>query len=485
MQTSSALVPALVVSGLVLLAASAAAAPSLTLVWTQTTGAGVTGTSTIEADVGDELWLSVIANIDAEGFTGAAWDLTGSAGLTAAANSLVPGSGGPPECPAPPNLAPGTCFSAGFKTFMPQSVGVVDAGSSTTGYDVGGLTAEFAPSILTVGVGVFVVGAGASVLETVATSFPPGEGGVLDGNFQFSVPPVATATIEVGNAQVGQPQTKDQQKCSDALLAGSLKVTKEIQKQHQACIKSFQRGKALNKSVPAIDTLEECILDDPKDKIGKASLKLEGAGTKRCTGNDEQGEPRLPPFGPVDATIASDASKQKEFDLVHDVLAADLDAGAVVTQAADKAGAACQLAVVKAVAKCQQTKQTAFRACSKDALSGKLSSDPIATPQDLEATCLGTGADAQPDDKGKIAKKCADPSRGIQKVMDRKCQGQDLDALFGCELSCASDDTACVSICLEAAVECRFCRWANAVSDLGRDCDAFDDGVVNASCPAP
>ena len=116
-------------------ASSAAALPSYSLVWSGTTGTGTTGGAFIDASAGDILTLDVIINIDAAGFTGVGFDLLGTSGLTASANSLIPGAGGPPECPQPPNVVPGSCFSVSFILFSPFSLGVTDIGSSTFDYD--------------------------------------------------------------------------------------------------------------------------------------------------------------------------------------------------------------------------------------------------------------------------------------------------------------------------------------------------------------
>jgi hypothetical protein len=37
-------------------------------------------------------------------------------------------------------------------------------------------------------------------------------------------------------------------------------------------------------------------------------------------------------------------------------------------------------------------------------------------------------------------------------------------------------------VCIDTLVECQVCLALNEVDALNRDCDAFDDGVVNGSC---
>ena len=83
---------AVAVLNVLLLSSAATAQPTLSLIWTATTGTGVIGGSVIDAEIGDTLELDVVVTIDVQGFSGAFWDLIGSAGLTASANSLVSGS---------------------------------------------------------------------------------------------------------------------------------------------------------------------------------------------------------------------------------------------------------------------------------------------------------------------------------------------------------------------------------------------------------
>jgi hypothetical protein len=85
------------------------------------------------------------------------------------------------------------------------------------------------------------------------------------------------------------------------------------------------------------------------------------------------------------------------------------------------------------------------------------------------------------DPKGKIAKTCAVGSGKISSTLAKKCvsAGVDLAAAFpGCNQADALD----LAACLAAATRCGVCRTFRAANDLPRDCDAFDDGVSNASC---
>ena len=91
---------------------------------------------------------------------------------------------------------------------------------------------------------------------------------------------------------------------------------------------------------------------------------------------------------------------------------------------------------------------------------------------DLEACMLG-------DPRGKIAKAC------VAKV-SAQVQGQcvpesvDLSSAFP---GCDTDDPGELVVCLEQIVKCHVCLGLNAADALNRDCDEFDDGVLNGSCP--
>ena len=58
--------------------------------------------------------------------------------------------------------------------------------------------------------------------------------------------------------------------------------------------------------------------------------------------------------------------------------------------------------------------------------------------------------------------------------------GVDLGQIGG---TCAvGADASVVASCLETKMACNVCEMASGAFALGTDCDAFDDGVSNASC---
>ncbi len=148
--------------------------------------------------------------------------------------------------------------------------------------------------------------------------------------------------------------------------------------------------------------------------------------------------------------------------LVHDAFGPDLDAGTLITEAADKDAAKCQAQVWKAVTKCEQRKLKEFVTCKKVGLKD----ETIVDGAGLETVCLTQAGDpttGQPDEKGKIAKACTAAEKGIGRALTKHCEGQDTGALFpGCALS---GDPA---VCLDQRVECRVCLAINDADGTSR-----------------
>ncbi len=270
--------------------------------------------------------------------------------------------------------------------------------------------------------------------------------------------------------------SKDEQKCINLLNSAGRGVTKAAGLVWAGCIKDYSKGKNVS--------AEACRDADAKDKIQKAFEKTDKQFLKKCF--EKIGGPA--PIGPQDAAQVNDAAIRKEDTLLLRVLGRDIDDVVAVEDGSTevKNAAKCQQKVLGDLLKCEDTKILEFLKCKKDALKGK-NGPAIMTAQELQDLCLGVGAVAQPDDKGKIAKKCTNPEKSsIFKDLDKKCEGKgvDLVEVFGGG-SCA-DAAALGGVplaqCLEALTECEVCKWANRTDGLDRDCDLFDNGVADDSC---
>ena len=278
---------------------------------------------------------------------------------------------------------------------------------------------------------------------------------VVAGVFGFTV---------TANAAV---QSKDDQKCTNTVHKNGAKSSKIVNKDAQKCLKNFAKGKAFDSANPAIDTLEECLVNDAKGKRQKQKDKSDDAFGKFCS--------PVPEFGVTDSFVVNAAASTREGDLVHDVFGPDLDAGQIVANGdiGDAADAAkCQQKVLKTVSKCLQTREKEFLKCAKSGLKDGTIDDI----GDLASCYDGT-------DPAKIQKKCAGiPGQGMQKDV-QKCDAtvddRTLSAMFP---GCGVDDVASVTTCLDDAARCRFCQAANAATGASRDCDLFDDAAANGSC---
>ena len=120
--------------------------------------------------------------------------------------------------------------------------------------------------------------------------------------------------------------------------------------------------------------------------------------------------------------------------------------------------------------KCQHARLKEFNKCTK----ALLRSD----------TCVfGLTACIGEDPRGRIARAC-DPVDGkVKTTIQQKCVLLGVSDLSAAFAGCDTDDAAQLAACLDALVKCRVCLALNQANALDRDCDEFDDGVVNGSCP--
>jgi cysteine-rich repeat protein len=255
--------------------------------------------------------------------------------------------------------------------------------------------------------------------------------------------------------------SKDDQKCINELNKNLGKVMKTQGKELDKCIKFGASGKL------GAQSIEECTTADNGGKVGDAKAKTVSKVSQKCVAP--------PPFGGTDATTVNDAAVAKEILLIHDIFGTDLDESAI-PKSVNKDAHKCQVDVSKAAHKCQDTKLKVYNKCKKDGLKGKIPPGLITSPQDLEDLCLGIGANGIPDLDNKIKDACESK---LQDKISSKCAGVPQGTAFPGACVVAPDLRAC----LDELVECRVCLALNEADALARDCDLFDDGVDNDSCP--
>jgi len=322
-------------------------------------------------------------------------------------------------------------------------------------------------------------GCGNDVVNSPETCDPPGGPAGGNGNLcRFNCTVCGDAVVDFGEAcddgngangdgcendcqsttQQSQPQEPDQRKCINELNKNLAKVAKAQGKAICKCISDGSKGKLTG-------TIEACLTADNGGKVAKAENKTIAKAGQKCT--------TAPDFGATDASTVNSVGKQKELDLIHAIFGSDLDAS-VIDFSTDKDGSKCQVAVAKGAKKCQDAKLKSFNKCKKDALKGK--SVLVETAGELRDQCLGTGSNGIPDPKGKITKAC---ETKLLDTIGKKCSA-DLGAFPGCGTPATAQE---LRECVDVLVECQVCLALNQADNLSRDCDEFDDGLDNGSCP--
>jgi hypothetical protein len=155
------------------------------------------------------------------------------------------------------------------------------------------------------------------------------------------------------------------------------------------------------------------------------------------------------------------------------VRGADLD-GALARRASDPAGAACQAQVRATLARCSARRVKEFDRCKAAGLK-----DASVKSAATLAACL----DADP--QGKVAAACDGASGALAtKVLPKSCVAKAVN-LATAFPGCAATDAAGLAACADRAGRCAACRALSAADALGADCDLYDDGVDDDSCPTP
>lgn len=217
----------------------------------------------------------------------------------------------------------------------------------------------------------------------------------------------------------------------------------------------------------AIDT--SCAEPD-LEKVTAAQQKTHDKAAAKCS--------EEPGFGPTDPNTVNRVAVEKELAVLFEIFGSDLDVA--IPGTGTKAETKCQATAMKQAKKCQDTKLKLFNKCKKSGLKGKADPlkvpDPNAVPFDEPAdlaACMGF------DPKGEIAKVCGTK---LESKVSKACSGQDLATLFPGDCA-ASGTTSELAMCIDERVECQVCLALNVADGLNRDCDDFDDGMDNGSCP--
>jgi hypothetical protein len=288
---------------------------------------------------------------------------------------------------------------------------------------------------------------------------------------------LALAFFVAGRA-LSVPQGSQQRACIDALNGNSAKVGKTQAKAIVKCVRAGANGDL--GALPLVGELETCFLADAGNRVFTASGKGLAREQAKCLANF------LPTFAVPDiganpynistnnySSVVNPGAVKAQMAVMRDMFGFPAD-GALVDADSDSDGASCQYNLLRAAMKCSEGKAKTFNKCAKNGLRDAV----IAGPADLETQCLteaGNPATGQPDPGGRLLKRC---EQKFASVIAGRCSGVNLNAAFPGRCTAAN-----LANCLGDRVNCRVCQQLNLNNDLNRDCDLFDDGTDNDSCP--
>jgi len=266
-----------------------------------------------------------------------------------------------------------------------------------------------------------------------------------------------------------------EQRCVEKMNNDARVVSDQSTKSDFKCIKTFESADA----TACVDDPAETKTQKKEDKLVNDFADLcspvPAWGVNRlacCDGGTTPGAPcgsALPCAGGGACTPGLCIAAAAEEGI--NVLAHDLFGASVAVQAADQQK--CQWTVMKFAGKLFAERWRVVRFCKRDSFAA------ILNDADLVTTCLGP---PQPDPKDKITKRQTMLADKIQKLCIDKGVTP-VGASFPGVCTAVADDT--FDDCVAQRVACRFCRSLNRADAIAPplDCDTFDDGVGNASCP--
>jgi hypothetical protein len=288
-----------------------------------------------------------------------------------------------------------------------------------------------------------------------------------------------TATLFAGEGEepppppVADAQTLVQRRCLNRLAGAGARVAGAQTEDAGACLHAFARGNVERLGRGAQPrTAQACLSNDVSGRIAKALERTLQRDAVRCQERPEQ----LPDFGYRGAGPVNGAARGQATGLTEDLFGPDLDA--VLVSAASAPGSArCQEAVATASGALFEASARLAARSQRAALRGRRGADPVESQAELETALL---ADFATDRRGSLGRARA----RLQREVTSACRAaeQPLAALFPGACNAAADEAA-LADCADRAALCRWCRAGNGMGGLDLDCDLFDDGVPNLTCP--
>jgi hypothetical protein len=269
------------------------------------------------------------------------------------------------------------------------------------------------------------------------------------------------------------PQSRAQRRCLNGLAEAGALVSAAQSRDALACVRHFARGRVdLLGRGGQPRTAQACVGNDVEGRVARALERTLRRDDERCRARAAQ----APDFayrgaGPVNAAARSGVQA-----LVEDLFGAELDAALASEQAA-RAASRCQHAVARGAADLFEAVARQALEARRRSLRGRGALDPAASAAALEAALA---AALERDAGGRIRRAGARLERAAWGACP-VAAGSPGSLFPG---ACAgADDAIELTACAGAAARCRACRAASDMDGLALDCDAFDDGVPDLSCP--
>lgn len=214
----------------------------------------------------------------------------------------------------------------------------------------------------------------------------------------------------------------------------------------------------LNAARENIPDAQLCLTAGAQDRVAKKRNRVIRIAGRTCN--------PLPDFGFSSAAIVNESAVDETLALFASVFGADLQA-AILPRHVDPARFQCQGALIQGINRLALVNRVQFQFCKRVGMKNGTIVSRASLEQCLEYLKV--------DPRGKVYLAKA----RLRSNADRYCGGVDFAAAFPGNCASAPD----VISCIEERVACRTCRLFNAMDALTRDCDEYDDGVRNATCP--
>jgi len=277
---------------------------------------------------------------------------------------------------------------------------------------------------------------------------------------------------------LSQPQTTTKRLCIEAMNLSALRVSSAQGKEVRICVQNGARGNL--GPLPLGGQLEACFAADTANRVFRMKEKGLALEQAKCAPGllPDYGVPTL--AGAYDigsnnySSAASDAAIQAQIVLTRDLLGSPADGG-LANQTTQPAAANCQRRLLTAAQACVKQVLKEFNRCKKTGLR----TGAVTSAAGLATQCLmqqGDPALGQPDPNQVIGRRC---QAKFAALLSGTCSGVPLATALPGLCGAAAN----VPNCMRARVNCRACQQLNHNDSLSRDCDLFDDGLDNGTCP--